>query len=104
MHNRRWRRWVVIPVALIGLVLTTAGGCDPGYVEKRTWTEDSRGNKTCTLVIQPNDLDSADVVLKDQHVNRCNKCPVGSKWPDCAKKKEEPKAPKKTIPWTPGPK
>lgn len=100
MLNRRWRRWVLIPVALIGLVLTTAASCDPGLVKDRIWTEDSLGNRQCTLVIQPNDLDKPQFKLTKQHERRCNKCPKGALWPDCAKKKDPPKV----IEWTPGPK
>jgi predicted Zn-ribbon and HTH transcriptional regulator len=84
------KRAVLIVAALVTLVLATAASCDPGYVKSREWTEDSLGNKTCTLVIQPNDLDKAAFKLDNQHVRRCNKCPKGAKWPDCAKKKDEP--------------
>jgi hypothetical protein len=100
--RRDWRRWLIIPVALAGLVLTTAGGCDPGYITKREWREDARGFKICDLTVQPNSTKDAAFKLKGLSEKTCNKCPVGAKWPDCGKAKD-PK-PKATITktWKPG--
>lgn len=84
--RRGWRRTAVVVTALAGLVLTTAGSCDKGNVIEVKRYEDARGNTICDITVRPDDMDSAPFKLKKQHVNRCNRCPVGSRWPDCNKK------------------
>jgi hypothetical protein len=84
-----WKRATVVG-ALATLVLATASSCQAGTVRKVEWGEDSLGNKTCTLIIQPNDQDSAAFRIEDQPEAVCNRCPVGAKFPSCNEKKGEP--------------
>jgi hypothetical protein len=82
---RRWRRPVLIGVVLSALVLTTASSCEKGSVIEVTWHQDSLGNDQCDITVRPDDMDSAPFKLKNQHKNRCNRCPVGARWPACNK-------------------
>lgn len=79
-------RWIGAFLATV-VVLVTASSCDPGTVIENTPTEDSRGNKTCTIVVRPDDLDSGPFRLEDQRESRCKRCPKGARWPDCNKEK-----------------
>ncbi len=69
-----------IITGVLAFVMLACGG---GQVIKRTWQEDSRGNRICDIVVRPDDQDSAPFTLEDQPEAVCKRCGPGATWPDC---------------------
>lgn len=82
----RMRRAVTIVAGLVILLGATAADCGGkgNVIEVKRYEEN--GFTYCDIVVRPDDQDSAPFKLEHQSRQRCNRCPVGARWPDCNSK------------------